>query len=75
MLLNTIGLMLPPVGTLPVAIDEAITFFIPLISWLTYWIPLTTLLEVLGLVLLFEARMFIFKVVVFIYNRIPIVGH
>jgi len=65
----TTPLLLLPDATLPSGIDDAINNLGGFLSIVNGFVPLTTLLAILGLVLAFEGSYLIFRVIKFILSR------
>ena len=65
----TAPLLLLPDATLPASIDEAVNNLGSYLSIVNGFVPLTTLLAILGLVLAFEGSYLVFRVIKFILSR------
>lgn len=63
------------VATLPAPIAAAFQTVVYYANFLNWILPIDTLFYVLGVVLLFEAAIWSFEGVVWIYRHIPFIGH
>ena len=61
--------LLPSASSLPSGIDSAFSYFSGIFSQVNYLIPLDTLFSLLSFILVFEASIFLFHMLNFIYNK------
>jgi len=66
---SLVGLL--PVGHLPVAITNALAYFMGILNSFSYVFPVATLLQALAIVLAFDAALLLWRFINWIIRKIP----
>lgn len=73
-MVGSIFTLLPTVTALPAGLSDSVATIFSYITPFSAFIPFDVILTVFSIILVFEAGYLLFKILVFIYKRIPFLG-